>query len=106
MTDPQAAREQIVRAQAQALWDLLEGARPFIGPLKDLPAKAIMELIASTEVRALEEATTRIESLAGELTPEQADGCGNYDDVGNAASNDTCRYIANWLEQQAQERTP
>lgn len=50
-------REQRAKLEqvARELWNVLEGARPYFGPTKDLPVKAIMEALAAQRAAALEE---------------------------------------------------
>lgn len=55
--DQRAKLEQVARE----LWNVLEGARPYFGPTKDLPVKAIMEALAAQRAAVLEEAAQLVE---------------------------------------------
>ena len=53
----QAELEQVARE----LWNLLEGAGPYFGPIKDLPVKAIMEALAAQRANILKEVLASFE---------------------------------------------
>lgn len=106
MSDPrQAERER----QARELWTLLEGAGPYFGPTKDLPVKAIVEVLKAIEAATLEEAAKMAETFSEFTGANYCDGNhpsydrGREHDYGRGG-NYVRHGIAEFLRAQAQVR--